>query len=56
MEERLELVAAVTGNSLFVSMGVNRPAAHSIGEPVQAVRLAHAIHGGARGLDVVVAL
>jgi len=30
---------AVTGNSLFVSVGVNRSAAHSIGEPVQAVPL-----------------
>ncbi len=47
---------AVTGNSLFVSVGVNRPAAPSIGEPVQSVPLAHAIHGCVRGLDVVVAL
>ena len=47
---------AVTGNSLFVSVGVNRPAAHSIGEPVQTVPLAHAVHGCVRGLDVVVAL
>ncbi len=46
----------VARNLFFVSMGVNRPATHSIGEPVHAVPLADAVQGRVGGLDVMVAL